>query len=58
MSFGVDEADAALARLDGLGGTVVEPGEGPVHGRIATVAHPTGVDLGTGRPSTSWGGRR
>ncbi len=41
--FGVDDADAALARVRELGGTVVRPAEDTPHGRLATAVDPTGV---------------
>jgi uncharacterized protein len=41
--FGVDDADAALAKAFELGGSVLEPAEDTPYGRIATAADPTGA---------------
>jgi hypothetical protein len=41
--FRVDDADAALARVVELGGTIVRPAEDTPYGRLATAADPTGV---------------
>jgi predicted enzyme related to lactoylglutathione lyase len=41
--FGVDDADAALAKIAELGGTVVIPAEDTPYGRLATAADPTGA---------------
>jgi len=43
--FGVDDADAALARIVELGGTVVIPAEDTPYGRLATAADPTGAQF-------------
>jgi uncharacterized protein len=41
--FGVDDTDAALATVAGLGGSVVRPGEDTPYGRLAQAADPTGA---------------
>jgi predicted enzyme related to lactoylglutathione lyase len=41
--FGVDDADAALARIVDLGGSVVMAAEDTPYGRLATAADPMGV---------------
>jgi predicted enzyme related to lactoylglutathione lyase len=41
--FGVKDADAALAEIVELGGSVVAPAEDTPYGRLATVADPTGA---------------
>lgn len=41
--FGVDDTDAALARVVDLGGAVVLPAEDTPYGRLATATDPTGA---------------
>ena len=41
--FGVEDADAALAKVGELGGTVVVPAEDTPYGRLAQAADPTGA---------------
>jgi predicted enzyme related to lactoylglutathione lyase len=41
--FGVDDTDAALARIVDLGGSIVTPAEDTPYGRLATAADPTGA---------------
>ncbi|MCU1428754.1 MAG: Glyoxalase/bleomycin resistance protein/dioxygenase [Actinomycetia bacterium] len=41
--FGVDDTDAALARIVELGGSIVQPAEDTPYGRLATAADPTGA---------------
>lgn len=41
--FGVEDADAALARIVELGGAVVVPAEDTPYGRLATASDPTGA---------------
>lgn len=41
--FGVDDADAAVAKITELGGSVTRPVEDTPYGRLAMVADPTGV---------------
>ena len=41
--FGVDDTDAALARVVELGGSVVRPAEDTPYGRLAQAADPTGA---------------
>ncbi len=41
--FGVDDADATLATIVELGGSVVQPAEDTPYGRLATAADPTGA---------------
>ncbi len=43
--FGVDDADAALARIVELGGSIVVPAEDTPYGRLATAADPTGAQF-------------
>jgi hypothetical protein len=43
--FLVEDADAALARIGELGGSVVHPAEDTPYGRLATAADPTGVQF-------------
>lgn len=43
--FGVPDADAALAAVTDLGGTVVCPAEDTPYGRVADVSDPTGAPL-------------
>jgi predicted enzyme related to lactoylglutathione lyase len=43
--FGVDDADAVLARVVELGGSVVAPAEDTPYGRLATAADPTGAQF-------------
>jgi hypothetical protein len=41
--LGVDDADAAVTRVDELGGKVLAPPEDSPYGRLAEVADPTGA---------------
>lgn len=41
--FGVDDADATVAKAESLGGTVVRPPEDTPYGRLATLADPSGA---------------
>ena len=41
--FGSDDADATLARISELGGSVVRPAEDTPYGRLAQAADPTGA---------------
>lgn len=43
--FGVDDTDAALAKVVELGGSVVVPAEDTPYGRLATAADPTGAQF-------------
>jgi len=43
--FGVEDTDAALARVARLGGQVLRPAEDTPYGRLATAADPTGAQL-------------
>lgn len=43
--FGVEDTDAAVARVVELGGSVVEPAEDSPYGRLARVADPVGVQF-------------
>jgi uncharacterized protein len=43
--FGVEDADAATARVVELGGSVLRPAEDTPYGRIAAVADPTGAQF-------------
>jgi predicted enzyme related to lactoylglutathione lyase len=41
--FGTEDADASLATITSLGGSVVRPAEDTPYGRLAEAADPTGV---------------
>ena len=41
--FGVEDADAALAKITELGGSIVRPAEDTPYGRLAEAADPTGA---------------
>ena len=41
--FGVDDSDAALAKIVDLGGSIVTPAEDTPYGRLATAADATGA---------------
>jgi predicted enzyme related to lactoylglutathione lyase len=41
--FGAEDADAALAKVTSLGGSVVRPAEDTLYGRLAEAADPTGA---------------
>ena len=43
MYFGSDDADASLADVTRLGGSVVLPAEDTPYGRLAEAADPTGA---------------
>jgi uncharacterized protein len=43
--FGVEDADAALAKVVELGGTIVTPAEDSPYGRLAQAADPTGAQF-------------
>jgi predicted enzyme related to lactoylglutathione lyase len=43
--FGVDDADATLARIVALGGSIILPAEDTPYGRLATAADPTGAQF-------------
>ena len=43
--FAVSDADAAIARIEELGGRVVRPAEDTPYGRLATVVDPTGTQF-------------
>ncbi len=43
--FAVSDADAAIERIEELGGSVVHPAEDTPYGRLATVADPTGTQF-------------
>jgi len=43
--FGVDDTDAALARIVELGGSIVVPAEDTPYGRLATATDPTGAEF-------------
>jgi predicted enzyme related to lactoylglutathione lyase len=43
--FGVDDAEAAVALVESLGGSVVRPPEDTPYGRLATVADPAGAQF-------------
>jgi predicted enzyme related to lactoylglutathione lyase len=51
--FGVEDADAALAKIVELGGSVVRPAEDTPYGRLAQVADPTGANFKLIQPSVS-----
>jgi predicted enzyme related to lactoylglutathione lyase len=41
--FGVESADATIAKITALGGSIVQPAEDTPYGRLATAADPTGA---------------
>jgi predicted enzyme related to lactoylglutathione lyase len=41
--FGAEDADATLATITSLGGSVIRPAEDTPYGRLAEAADPTGV---------------
>jgi len=43
--FGVDDADATIAQIQALGGSVIQPAEDTPYGRLATVADPSGASF-------------
>ena len=43
--FAVEDADAALAKITELGGSVVRPAEDTPYGRLAEAADPTGANF-------------
>jgi uncharacterized protein len=43
--FAVSDADATIARVEELGGSIVRPAEDTPYGRLATVADPTGAQF-------------
>jgi predicted enzyme related to lactoylglutathione lyase len=43
--FGVDDTDAALAKITDLGGSVTRPAEDTPYGRLAQAADPTGTSF-------------
>ena len=51
--FGVEDADAALAKITELGGSIVRPAEDTPYGRLAEVADPTGARFKLIQPQTS-----
>jgi uncharacterized protein len=51
--FGVEDADAALARIVELGGSIVEPAVDTPYGRLATAADPSGINFKLIRPPAS-----
>jgi len=51
--FGVDDADAALATVTSLGGSVVRPAEDTPYGRLATALDPTGAEFKLVAPNES-----
>jgi predicted enzyme related to lactoylglutathione lyase len=51
--FGVEDADAALAKIVELGGSVVRPAEDTPYGRLAEAADPTGAHFKLIQPPTS-----
>lgn len=48
--FGVEDADATLARIVELGGSIVEPAVDTPYGRLATAADPSGIRFKLIRP--------
>lgn len=51
--FAVEDADAALAKISELGGSVVRPAEDTPYGRLAEAADPTGAHFKLIQPPTS-----
>ena len=55
ISFQTGDIDAAIERVQRLGGTVIHPvNDAPGIGRTAWVADPTGVVFGLMQPETGW----
>jgi uncharacterized protein len=53
--FGVDDADATLARVVELGGSIVEPAVDTPYGRLARAADPSGINFKIIRPPADQG---
>jgi hypothetical protein len=51
--FGVEDTDAALAKVVELGGTVVEPAQDTPYGRMATATDPNGSEFKLVAPNAS-----
>jgi predicted enzyme related to lactoylglutathione lyase len=49
--FGVEDADAALARIGDLGGSTLRPAEDTPYGRLATAVDPTGAQFNLVAPN-------
>jgi predicted enzyme related to lactoylglutathione lyase len=48
--FNVEDADATLAKIEALGGKVVDPAQDTPYGRLATAADPTGATFRLQQP--------
>jgi predicted enzyme related to lactoylglutathione lyase len=53
--FGADDADATLARIVELGGSIVEPAADTPYGRLATAADPSGINFKLIQPPADQG---
>jgi uncharacterized protein len=56
--FGVDDTDAALARVVELGGSIVRPAEDTPYGRLAEAADPTGAHFKLVAPNEAMPARK
>jgi len=43
--LGTEDADATLAKVVELGGSIVQPAEDTPYGRLATAADPSGINF-------------
>jgi uncharacterized protein len=53
--FGVEDADATLARIVELGGSIVEPAQDTPYGRLARAADPSGINFKLIQPPAEQG---
>jgi len=53
--FGVEDTDAALAKIVDLGGSILTAAEDTPYGRLATAADPTGAQFKLVAPNAFWG---
>ena len=53
--FGTEDADATLARIVELGGSIVQPAEDTPYGRLAQAADPSGINFKLIQPPTDQG---
>jgi predicted enzyme related to lactoylglutathione lyase len=55
--FGVDDTDATLATIVGLGGSIVNPAEDTPYGRLATAVDPSGAQFKLVAPNEAMGAK-
>jgi uncharacterized protein len=53
--FGTEDADATLAKIVELGGSIVQPAEDTPYGRLATAADPSGINFKLLQPPAEQG---